>query len=110
MESNSGICEKVTLGYAGFTPHGQPTRGGATSPPLGIFINRYERVEKRRIKAVSEEKMRYGVGQGGQDEPGLILIVDHSTHTIVARSSEMALEAVRELVKNANEGVINRRE
>lgn len=48
--------------------------------------------------------MRYEIGRGGEDEPGLILISDNFEHVIVARSSEMGLKSVEELVCLANIG------
>lgn len=48
---------------------------------------------------------RWSIGTGGDDESGLILIADHKRHGFVARSSEMALPLVRELVDAANRGV-----
>jgi len=45
---------------------------------------------------------RYTIGRGGPDEPGLILIADAKSILIVARSSEMALPHVKELVRLAN--------
>lgn len=46
--------------------------------------------------------MKYNVGRGGEDEPGLILIVNNDDHTIIARSSESNLPAVLEMVELAN--------
>lgn len=47
-------------------------------------------------------KKRYSVARGGEDEPGLILIADDEKGVIVARSSDMALKYVQELVDFAN--------
>jgi hypothetical protein len=47
---------------------------------------------------------RYSIGEGGHDEPELILIVDHVSTMIVARSSKMALAHVETLVQLANRG------
>jgi hypothetical protein len=45
---------------------------------------------------------RYGIGTGGDDEPGLVLVTDAEQLLIVARSSDVALPHVRELVRRAN--------
>jgi hypothetical protein len=46
---------------------------------------------------------RYEIGRGGEeDESGLILVIDHEAGIIVARSSQMALKHVQELVQLAN--------
>lgn len=47
-------------------------------------------------------KQRYNISRGGNDEPGLILIGDSEKGVIVARSSEMALSHVQDLVRLAN--------
>jgi hypothetical protein len=48
--------------------------------------------------------IRYTLGRGGADEPGLTLIADADTGHIIARSSELALPDLRELVRLANAG------
>ena len=45
---------------------------------------------------------RYTIGRGGPDEQGLVLIADAKSFLLIARSSEMALPHVAELVRLAN--------
>jgi hypothetical protein len=49
--------------------------------------------------------MRYRVVRGGEDEPGLFLILDNEEGVIFARGSELGLADMRELVKQANQAV-----
>jgi hypothetical protein len=49
---------------------------------------------------------RYSIGRGGEDEPGLILIIDHQQHIVVAQSGEIGLRFVQELVDLANRPVV----
>lgn len=45
---------------------------------------------------------RYEIAKAGEDEPGVILVLDHESGLVIARSSEIALKHVDELVRLAN--------
>ncbi len=45
---------------------------------------------------------RYGIGEDAENHE--LLIEDHKTHKLIARSGQMALEDLRELVRLANLG------
>lgn len=54
--------------------------------------------------ATKNDNRRWSLGVGGADEPDLLLIVDHETGVISARTTRLAEQFARELVEAANKG------